>query len=229
MSKQKTKEQVEMHRDEALNVVRNYITSRIDNGDEKVRGKADKFCYWLEDYIKYLNREKIFDPKKQKRYKRGDIIKANLGFNVGSEEGGLHYCVVLDKNNPLSSPVLTVIPLTSVKKDTDINNLKSGCIYLGKELYQSIHNKIQNHLVPKTEEAGDLRSASNDLRKLLKEISRMKQGSIALTGQITTISKLRIYDPKHSKDALSGIRLSNETLDMIDKEIIANYTGEKEK
>ncbi len=32
-----------------------------------------------------------------RRYKRGEIVKVHLGFNVGSEEGGLHYAVVLDK------------------------------------------------------------------------------------------------------------------------------------
>ena len=50
-----------------------------------------------------------------RRYKRGEIVKVHLGFNVGSEEGGLHYAVVLDKNNAKSSPVITIIPLTSVK------------------------------------------------------------------------------------------------------------------
>lgn len=55
-----------------------------------------------------------------KKYKRGSIIKANLGFNVGNEEGGLHYCIVLDKTNALSSGTLTVIPLTSIKENKSI-------------------------------------------------------------------------------------------------------------
>ncbi len=52
----------------------------------------------------------------------------------------------------------------------------------------------------------------------------MKRGSIALVNQITTISKIRIYDPKTTKDILSGITLSNDGLDKIDKEIIRKYT-----
>lgn len=51
----------------------------------------------------------------------------------------------------------------------------------------------------------------------------MKCGSIALVNQITTISKIRIYDPKTDHDILSGIRLSNEKLDLIDDEIQKNY------
>lgn len=56
------------------------------------------------------------------------------------------------------------------------------------------------------------------------EIAKMKKGSIALVNQITTVSKIRIYDPKTTKDMLSGITLSNDGLDKIDKEIILKFT-----
>ena len=59
-----------------------------------------------------------------------------------------------------------------------------------------------------------------------KEITKMKTGSIALVGQIRTISKIRIYDPKTNFDVLSNVKLSNEKLDLIDHEIIALYTGQ---
>ncbi len=54
----------------------------------------------------------------------------------------------------------------------------------------------------------------------------MKTGSIALVNQIRTISKIRIYDPKTNYDVLSGVKLSNEKLDLIDNEIISLYTGQ---
>jgi len=57
------------------------------------------------------------------------------------------------------------------------------------------------------------------------EVSKMKMGSIALVKQIRTISKIRIYDPKTNFDILSNVKLSNERLDMIDNEIIKNFTG----
>lgn len=60
--------------------------------------------------------------------------------------------------------------------------------------------------------------------KIINEIERMKKGSIALVGQITTVSKIRIYDPITSRDVLSNIRMSNETLDKIDEAIINMYT-----
>ena len=57
------------------------------------------------------------------------------------------------------------------------------------------------------------------------EVLKMKCGSIALVNQITTISKIRIYDPKTDHDILSGIRLSNEKLDLIDDEIQKKFTN----
>ncbi len=55
--------------------------------------------------------------------------------------------------------------------------------------------------------------------KVEKEISQMKNGSIALINQITTISKQRIYNPKSDVDVLAGIKLSNNSLDLIDEKI----------
>ena len=45
--------------------------------------KCDILAYWINDFANYHDDEKNFDSTKLKRYKRGDIIKANLGFNVG--------------------------------------------------------------------------------------------------------------------------------------------------
>lgn len=52
------------------------------------------------------------------------------------------------------------------------------------------------------------------------EISKMKIGSIALINQITTISKQRIFDDA----VLRRIRLSNDSLDLLDKNIIRFFT-----
>ena len=57
------------------------------------------------------------------------------------------------------------------------------------------------------------------MKKVEKEIAKMKKGSIALISQITTISKQRIYDPKTSTDILANLRVSNTTLDLIDNKI----------
>lgn len=251
MSKPKTKTEVSKHKDSSINTLDNYLTNLISSGDSKKEAKADKISYWINDWCRFLDFEERFSPMSLRRYKRGEIIKVHLGFNIGSEEGGLHYAVVVDKNNAKSSPVVTIVPLTSVKPSTDVNNLKNGCIFLGNELFTNLSAKVSatnKHLTDelvllhKLVDEMDLSTSSEDLEKInnkiknakaelsllnrmRKEVLSMKIGSIALVNQITTVSKIRIYDPKTDHDILSNIKLSNEKLDLIDQEICTLYTN----
>jgi len=350
MSIEKTVPELTTHKNNTIQKVDSFLDSLINNTSsdeeekEQLKKKADLLCYWINDYIRLLNKEPHFDPKKLKRYKRGEIVKAHLGFRIGSEEGGLHYAVVLDNDNKLSSPTVTVVPLTSVKPDTDLDHLHKGNVYLGTEIYNSLtlkanllskttqekrneaikqlsdaqkqvddaekqfneskkqldeslnqlneaeahftqlktqfdsvnkqydeskehtdeeHKQFKEtqkqlgeavkHFIEATnqfEEAkerfdklDELEFFSNGcnldelkkkimelekkikvLEKIKKEIKKMKKGSIALIGQIVTISKLRIHDPKTSYDVLAGIKLSDINLNKIDTEIISNFT-----
>ena len=56
-------------------------------------------------------------------------------------------------------------------------------------------------------------------RKIELELNQMKKGTIALINQITTISKQRIYNPKKDLDILSGVKISNEKMLLIDEKI----------
>lgn len=78
---------------EALNKLEKYLNDCIAEDDSKLK-KANLLSFWLKDYTDYLLAEEKFEPFKLKHYGRGDIIKANLGFNVGNEEGRtpLLYC-----------------------------------------------------------------------------------------------------------------------------------------
>ena len=235
----------------------------IDSDSEKDSSKADKLCYWITDWVRFLSYEPEFSSKSLRKYKRGEIIKLHLGFNLGSEEGGLHYAVVLDKDNSIHNPVLTVVPLTSLKPSKKIDQLHKGEIFLGNELFVSMIAKAKTHSafvgerikyfeseldsitsILSSEDSisddglidrinalkADIEKAKEEdafTNKIIKEIMKMKQGSIALVGQITTVSKIRIYDPKSNNDVLSGIKLSNEKLDMIDAELMRLYTSQK--
>lgn len=251
MSKIKTKDEISQHKEQALGKIELYLNALISSDDIRKNGKADKLCYWLEDWTTFLDFEEKFSPMSLRRYKRGEIIKVHLGFNVGSEEGGLHYAVVTDKNNAKSSPVVTIVPLTSVKPHTDITRLKNGSLFLGNELFTSLNSKISStnkHLTDEldlmlkivnsrgkdmsAEEHSLMQNrvlAANEelkfLNRMRTEVLKMKMGSIALVNQITTISKIRIYDPKTDHDILSGLKLSNEKLDLIDNEIRQKYTN----
>lgn len=255
MSIRKTTEELQKHKEQALKKITSYLDSLINSEDPHFNGKADKLSYWLEDWTTFLQFENKFNPMSLRRYKRGEIVKAHLGFNVGSEEGGLHYAVVIDKNNPKSSPVMTIVPLTSVKPNTDLSHLPKGNVHLGNEIFTNLNSKISSTIRRLTNEIAFLVEAvGNDMEKsatavtineeefqqrilatkkeldfvkrMQNEISKMRMGSIALTNQITTISKIRIYDPKTDHDILSHVKLSNEKLNLIDAEIINNYINQ---
>lgn len=227
-----SKQDVTIHKDAALNTLNTYLESLIE--EENTLKKADLLSYWLEDYTKYLSSEDTFKPSLYKKYERGDIIKVNLGFNIGSEEGGLHYAVVVDRKNAINSPTITVIPLSSIKEGTTLHYTD---VNLGPQIYDKLKEKIdlymQNLVKPITckedlenmneTQVSEMILGLQEIDKMVRELSRMKSGSFAIVNQITTISKQRIYDPKHVKDILSGIKLSNENLDLINEKLKKLY------
>lgn len=275
----------------------------LNNTDQH---KAALLFYWLREYKQLLNREKGFNPNYLKKYNRGDIINVNLGFNPGSEQGGLHYAIVLS-NTPKSSETITIIPLKSKKSEDYIprygeidlgsefidifseksksillnfdnelelyndlvnqkNNLANDSttkLELAKSFYETFKNTLRNssseeefEAIRKTDEP-KLKEKLNEVQQSIKnlehtneEIKEKRQfieetsnlakahmahlntlnsGSIALVNQITTISKMRIINPIRSKDTLSKIKLSPQTLDLIDKEILKLFTYQKSK
>lgn len=249
MSASKSVEELNAHKERALNNLGSFLDYLISSNEIKAMRKADKLSYWLEDWTRFLRFEDDFSPMSLRRYKRGEIVKVHLGFNIGSEEGGLHYAVVLDKNNAKSSPVVTIVPLTSVKPHTDVEHLRKGSVFLGNELFTNLNARISaisrhfdeelalmsvvlNNAKMNSPEFATLPSRMAEaqkeldlLQRMREEVLKMKIGSIALINQITTISKIRIYDPKTDHDILSNVKLSNEKLDMIDAEIRNNFTN----
>lgn len=231
-------ESIKNNKNEALGNIENYLNKCILS-DPKHQKKANIISYWLKDYINYLSMEETFNSSNLKHYNRGDVIKVNLGFNIGNEFGGLHYCVVLDKINAKSYSTLTIVPLSSIKPNKKIHN---SSVYLGNELFIALKDKckallehskdraisVQEKLIKYYNENISFQPEPEDFKalqeiniatKIANEIKQMKTGSIALVNQITTISKQRIYNPKNDLDILSGIRISKSNLDLIDKKI----------
>lgn len=221
------KDEVIAHKDSALKRLDSSFNRHIRLREFK---KSNLLAYWITDFSNYHDNEKAFDPTTLKKFKRGDIIKVNLGFNIGAELGGLHYCVVINKNDSPYSNTLNVVPFTSIKENKVYN--KHTCVNLGNELHYLLQNKL--NLLEKsvspldfTEEALDnidnlktLLEKLEYIEKIKKELKHMKIGSIAYIHQITTISKQRIF----KTPLLTGIRLSNESLDLIDEKIKSLFT-----
>lgn len=71
----------------AINSVSTRLHSYETSKNPKHQKNAVTLSYWLYDYMNMLKREETFNPRKLKRYKRGEIIKVHLGYNIGSEQG----------------------------------------------------------------------------------------------------------------------------------------------
>ena len=126
-----------IHKDNSLNRLDLSFLKHIELSEYK---KSDLLAYWINDFAEYHDEERTFDIAKSGMYSRGDVIKVNLGFNIGNELGGLHYCIVLNKYDNTRNGALNVIPLTSRK---DGKKYDSSSVNLGKELYNVFQGKIE--------------------------------------------------------------------------------------
>ena len=141
MSKPKTNEEILKHKNDVLGNFSSFMDDLVKSGDSTNAKRVDLISYWIKDFQLYLSQEKTFDAARIKSYKRGDVIKVNLGFNIGSEQGGLRYAIVLDKDNKHNSKTVTIIPLTSIKEEKKVYERD---IPLGKELYNRLKSKYDS-------------------------------------------------------------------------------------
>lgn len=214
----------------------NYTQTLIN--DPLTYKRAALLYYWLNQYFGYVKGEPTFNPKYRPALLRGNIIKVNFGFNLGNEFGGLHYAVVMN-NSSAQNGVVTVIPLRSLKTTEDPENLRGNDVFLSDELYNllrgklnglhsALSNQLQELLSCKEKSTSQLKIKEIKekltlISKTQNEISSLKLGSVAITNQITTISKIRIEDPKNNLGILFGLRLSREKMQLIKAELIKQY------
>lgn len=98
MENKRDKKTIQINKNDSTNIINNYLQDLIDSDNDNNLKKADLISFWLKSYTNYIKNENSFEPLKQENYKRGNIVKLDLGFNIGNEEGGLHYAIVV--NNP---------------------------------------------------------------------------------------------------------------------------------
>ena len=87
---------------------------------------------WLDTWSQYLIFEGTFDPKRLIYYKRGDIVLAHFGYNVGNELGGVHYAIVVENDNNIASGIVTVVPISSLETGKTAADLHISEVFLGK-------------------------------------------------------------------------------------------------
>jgi len=87
---------------------------------------------WLDKKMSYIRQEKT-SASTAGYYSRGQIVHVDLGFNVGSEEGGGRFAVVLWTE--ANAGTVTVVPMTSQKADkVDKDEHRDYHVNLGEHL-----------------------------------------------------------------------------------------------
>ena len=291
MESNRTNQEITIYTATIIQELEDYLHHLQRMNDEESK-RSDKIAQWIENWVKYLKLEKVFNSRSIPALKRGSIVYADFGFNVGREYGGLHYAIVLNKTDARSNHLLHVLPLTSVKETTDMSNLKYFQFPIGDEVFQLLKNEATQKIIELTKlykrfsnkdaelreravivesliddniktfeviknlpasdrddsfleqirtidknidftnaEADKIKQELKDNAALLSEldekieyankfilkIKNMNKDSIVLLNQVTTISKMRLYDPKNNKSILNGIVLSNNTMNKIDE------------
>jgi hypothetical protein len=291
MGSNRTNEEIAVYTATIIQELEDYL-HLLQRMDDEGNKRSDKIAQWIENWVKYLKIEQVFNPRSIQALKRGSIVYADFGFNVGREYGGLHYAIVLNKIDARSNHLLHVLPLTSVKETTDISNLKYFQLPIGNEVFQLLSNKtlkkvrelselydrfskkdgelrekvvmvesliednkktleilknlsssdmddssikqiltINKNIDFASDQAEKIRQEAKENAILLAELNEkleyankfilktqnMNKDSIVLLNQVTTISKMRLRDPKNNNSILNGIVLSDDTMDKIDE------------
>lgn len=291
MGSNRTNEEIAVYTATIIQELEDYL-HLLQRMDDEGNKRSDKIAQWIENWVKYLKIEQVFNPRSIQALKRGNIVYADFGFNVGREYGGLHYAIVLNKIDARSNHLLHVLTLTSVKETTDISNLKYFQLPIGNEVFQLLSNKalkkvrelselydrfskkdgelrekvvmvesliednkktleilknlsssdiddssikqiltINKNIDFASDQADKIRQEAKENAILLAELNEkleyankfilktqnMNKDSIVLLNQVTTISKMRLRDPKNNNSILNGIVLSDDTMDKIDE------------
>ena len=116
------------------------LTNALLQLNRAIKQKATKkqgiLTEWLIKWSKFLIREDKFSPQYLPYYKRGDIVYADFGFNIGTEYGGIHYAVVMECNNNKKNGNVIVVPLTSLDKGKKIEDIPSVDVYIGDNVIE---------------------------------------------------------------------------------------------
>lgn len=245
-----TNEEMLEHLSSTLEKLENMLHSLGLSDNPTHKQKAMKVAYWLKSYSDFVLNEDKFNINSYPSYKYRSIINVDFGFRLGSEIGGWHYAVVLDKNNNRSSDTVTVVPLVSLKLTS--RNSKHTII-LPNGIYDAYNKKLESHINIgnkllseakallsnlefsmdkeqqdfisteirlRTKHANQIIDEGNDIAK---QIRKLKGGTVACISQITTISKRRIVTPKSHKHILYNIKISEEEMKLIQNAIVDSY------
>jgi mRNA-degrading endonuclease toxin of MazEF toxin-antitoxin module len=112
-----------------------FLDAALANLKKQILGidlkKQKILAAWINVWASYIRTEETFNPTALRKYKRGEIIHLNLGYNIGSELGGTRYAVVVEANNSQNNKTVVVVPISALKNGKTKDDLHFTEVYLG--------------------------------------------------------------------------------------------------
>lgn len=212
---------------------------KIDNACKKFKDITDniqnqKFEHldsWLDRKARIFKSEnKNVDITIFPRFDYGTILKVDFGINEGSELSGPHFAISLSRYDSVKNPVLTVLPLTSQKKEYNLP--------LNELIVDEFTKRLSKHITRLKNEIEELTNSQCVMDDIIKKGDELKlldsmveyysnyaKNSYACINQITTISKKKIVKPKNQFDIIGRAKCNFKTMEFISKEIAKKYTN----
>lgn len=100
---------------------KNYF-SVLNLENEIILKETKNRLLWLINYIGITNDKNYLQEDKIPDLERGHIVLVELGFNLGKEFGGRHYCIVL-RDSSITNDRVFVLPITT-QKPSDFEKFK---------------------------------------------------------------------------------------------------------
>lgn len=211
MASGRTNEEIGLYTAQVIQELEDYLNSLVKHGEPKDK-RADKIDQWIESWTKYLKREQQFNPRSLPLFKRGSVIVVDLGFNVGSEYGGIHYAIVLNKRDSRRNHLLHILPLTSIKEKTDLEKLKYYQLSLSDEIHRLLIQKAIKGLQTIEEKRN---SCINEIHLLNNKLAEIESLAKEQQKDPDTNPKLESY----LETEISNVKVKQEELEKIVNQI----------
>lgn len=124
------------------------------------------------------------------------------------------YDLILRKNDKKREEIKKSLRENSSKIENLKNEYKQGLI--NHEIYKKEISIIRK-------EINECDLLIDNLDKSMKQMLKLKKGTTVNVGQIITVSKMRISNPKLRSDSMYGIKISNNDLDTLNEKLKKLY------
>lgn len=196
------------------NFTNNDVYIFLQQLENKNPDKHQLIMDWLRFYLSCIGNETSYNYSSIPYIRRGQVLLMRMGYNIHNEFRNTHFCVAI-RNSSYKNHNVTIVPITSKKHK------------YGIPIYTELSDCIEDSIREK-----ERSSVWRPLRKLkpvlfgefLERNPKLGQDSYLLPENLITLSKSRLIVPRKNTHPLYGIKLSDNTLDKLDKEIIKLFT-----